>query len=98
MSHRLWFCAGFLRLRARRGAALAIDPAGIAVLVVLLLPDRHAVLDLVDDVAAGIEGLAAMRGADADPDRELPDRQRPYAMRTAGALDPESLARFGQYA
>ena len=80
------------------GAVLAIDPAGIAVLVVLLLPDRHAVLDLIDDVAAGIECLTAMRRADADPDRKLADRERPDAVRTAHVLEPESLTRLLQNA
>ena len=41
------------RLRRRGGAALAVHPAGVTAEVVLLLPDRHAVLDLIDDVAAG---------------------------------------------
>jgi hypothetical protein len=44
----------------RLSAALAIDPAGVAVLVVLFLPDRHAVFHFVDDVAAGSEGFGAM--------------------------------------
>ena len=46
-------------LRVRR-AALAVHPAGVAVLVVLLLPDGHPMLHLVDDVAAGAECLVAV--------------------------------------
>ena len=49
-------------------------------------------LDLIDDVAAGIECLAAVRRADADPDRELTDRQRSDAVRTARTLDTEALS------
>src|ERR1700722_12558936 len=85
-----------VELRLMTGAVLAVDPARITVLVVLLLPDRHPVLDLVDDVAAGIEGLAAMGGADPDPDRQLADRQRPEPVRAAGALDTEALPCLGK--
>ena len=60
----------------RMGAALAIHPAGIAVDVVLLLPDRHAMFHFVDDEAAGAKRLVAMRGADADPHGHVADRQR----------------------
>ena len=44
----------------RMRAALAVDPARVAVDVVLFLPDRHAVLHFVDDVAARRERLGAM--------------------------------------
>src|ERR1700722_9355168 len=85
-----------VELRLMTGAVLAVDPTRITVLVVLLLPDRHPVLDLVDDVAAGIEGLAAMSGADPDPDRQFADRQRPEPMRAARALDTEALSCLGK--
>jgi len=42
------------------GAVLAVDPFGLAVGVVLFFPDGQARLDLVDDVAAGIEGGGAV--------------------------------------
>ena len=61
-------------VRALR-TALAVDPAGIAVDVVLFLPDRDAMLDLVDDVTARGERFRAMRGAHADPDGEFADRE-----------------------
>ena len=61
---------------ARRGSAtLAVHPTEVAVGVVLFLPDRHAVLDLVDDVAARGEGLVAVRGTHAHPDGQLADRE-----------------------
>ena len=44
-------------------AALAVDPAGVTIQVLLLLPDGQAMLDLIDDVPAGAERLIAVRGA-----------------------------------
>src|ERR1700683_93386 len=84
-------------LRLAPAAVFSIDPARVAALVVLLLPDRHPVLDLVDDVAAGVEGLAPMSRADPDPDRQLANRQRSDSVRAARVLDTESLTRFGEY-
>ena len=54
-----------LVLSCGRRTALAVDPAGVAVLVVFLLPDRHTVLDLIDDVPAGEERLMTVSGAHA---------------------------------
>ena len=65
----------FMRVVRRARAALAVHPAGIAVDVVFLLPDRDAMLDFVDDEAAGAERLVAMRGADAHPDGDVADRR-----------------------
>src|SRR4030095_9297225 len=45
-----------------RLSAGGMQPAGIAVGVALVLPDGHARLHLVDDVATGGEGGLAMRG------------------------------------
>src|ERR1700681_4774052 len=53
--------------RGRRRTALAVHPAGVAVFVVLLLPDRQPVFDLIDDVATGAEGFIAMPGRNTDP-------------------------------
>ena len=75
----------------RCGAALAVDPAAVAVRVVLFFPDRHAVLDRIDDVAAGIEGLAPMLGADADPDRHLADAKIADPVQAPCMLDGEAL-------
>src|SRR6185437_12331597 len=75
----------------RRRTALAVHPPGVTVQVVLLFPDRHAVLDLIDDVAAGPEGLVAVRRAYSDPHRQLPDREVPEAVRAARVCDPEAL-------
>ena len=65
-------------------AALAVDPAGVAVRVMLLLPDRHAMFHFVDDVTAGREGLAAVRRADAHPDGEVADAERADTMHAGG--------------
>src|SRR5579871_1695803 len=83
-------------LAARRlRTALAVDPAGVAVAVVLLLPDRHPVLDLVDDEAAGGEGLATVRAADADPHRELAEAERTDAVHAARAAHAEAAHGLG---
>src|SRR5665213_1405371 len=75
---------------------LAVDPAGVTVLVVLLLPYRYALFDVVDDVATGVEGCAAVRGAHAHPHRELADLQCPDAVSAVGMLEPEAFAGFRQ--
>ena len=81
------------RMHGRRRAALAIDPAGVTVDVVLLLPDRHAMLDFIDDESAGAERLVTMHRADADPDRDVADGQRADAMYAGGARHTELLDR-----
>ncbi len=85
---------GFLhRYRAgdSGGAALAVDPSGVAGDVVLLLPDRHAVLDFVDDEAAGLKRFAAMARAHADPHGEFADFERADAMHAQRMRDAEAL-------
>ena len=57
------------------GTALAVDPPGIAGSVMLLLPDRHAVLHLVDDVPARAEGFIAMRCGHSHPDGNFPQAE-----------------------
>ena len=47
----------------------------------LALPDRHALLDLVDEAGAGGEGLGAMRGGDDGDEGDVPDLQVPDAVR-----------------
>ena len=75
-------------------AALAIDPPGIAVPIMLLLPDRQPVFDLIDDVAASLERLAAVLGADADPDRHIADREDADPVHAQRVLDGVALQRF----
>jgi hypothetical protein len=77
----------------RRRAALAIDPAGVTVLVVLFLPDRYAVFDLIDDVSACEERLVPMPGAHTDPDGHLADGQITDSMYARGMLDSEARDR-----
>src|SRR5580704_17112622 len=85
---------GVRAARRRAGAALAVDPAGVAVEVVLFLPDRHALLDLVDDVAGRKKGLVAVRGAGAHPHRHLADGEIPESMRPGGARHAEAADRL----
>lgn len=46
---------------------VAVDPAGVAALVVLFFPDGDAGFDFVDNVLAGFETRTAVGGGDADP-------------------------------
>src|SRR5690606_8219824 len=71
-----------------------MQPFRLAVGVALVLPDRHARLDLVDDPAAGVEGRIAVRGAGADPDRELADGQLADAVHAAGLDRAEARHRL----
>src|SRR5579863_2594910 len=89
-----------MRVRVRRGggrarrATLTIDPAGVTAQVVLLLPDRQAVLDLVDDVTAGSEGLVAVRRAHPHPYRQLADREITEPVHAGGARHAEAAERL----
>src|SRR5271156_5711829 len=76
------------------GNMLAIYPLGAAVAVVFFLPDRQAVLDLVDHIAAGAESLVAMGGDDADPHRAIADLQHAVAVDGADARHFELLPRL----
>jgi hypothetical protein len=82
----------------RRGASLAIHPPGVTVLVVLLLPNRHAMFDFVDDVSACGEGFGAVARAYAHPYRHLSDRQVSNTVHAGSVLDAESGNCFGDYA
>src|SRR5690606_20914227 len=77
-----------------RRTGRAVDPAALAARVVLLLPDRHAVLDLVDHVAARVERRAAVRRADADPDGAVADRERADAVLGMDLENVEALLRL----
>src|ERR1700678_2142243 len=79
----------------RRCAALAVHPARIAAAIVFLLPDGHSMLHFIDDEAAGIEGLAAMHGADAHPHGHVAQSQRADAMDAQSALHGEASQGFG---
>src|SRR5258707_9924268 len=70
----------------RRRATLAVHPAGITASIMFFLPDRHAMLHFVDDEAARLEGLAAMRGADSDPHGHIVQSQRAHAMDAQSVL------------
>ncbi len=80
---------------ARRCAALAVDPSGIAVFVVLLLPDGNAVFHFIDDVAARAKRLVAVARARAHPHRHIADPEIANAVHAGRALDAEALDRLG---
>ena len=49
---------------------MSLYPVAVTVQVVLLFPDRCAMLDLFDDEATGFEGLVAMWRAYGDQDAD----------------------------
>src|SRR5687768_11229184 len=69
--------------------AIRVQPASVAIGILLALPDWHPLLDLVDDETARGEGGIAMRRADADPHRQLADRQVADAMHAVRIEDVE---------
>src|ERR1700681_3851823 len=80
-----------------RCAAFAVDPAGVPASIVFLLPDRDAVLHFIDDEPAGVEGVAAVGGADTHPYRHVGQVERVDSMDTRGMLDGKALHRLRQY-
>jgi hypothetical protein len=84
----------FGRGRDGRGAAFAVDPTGVTVFVVLLLPDGHSVFDFVDDVTAGREGLGSVACTYAYPYRHLADGEVADAVYACGVFDAETLDGF----
>ena len=83
-----------VRVLRFRGASLAIDPTRIAAAIVLLLPNGYAVLNLVDNEPAGIEGFAAMRGTYPNPHRHVAYAQGPDPMDAHGMLHREAPHSF----
>ena len=73
----------------------AVDPTRVAVDVMFLLPDRDAVLDLVDDVAARGERLGPVRRAHTDPDGHLAERKVADAVHAGGPAHAVLLDGFG---
>src|SRR5258708_12698157 len=80
---------GVRMLRFRR-AAFAVHPSRIAVSIMLFLPDGQAMLYLIDDEPAGIEGFAAVGRAHAHPYGHLAHGQPPHAVDAQGMLHPNT--------
>jgi len=80
-----------VRLLGSGRAALAVYPAGVATRVVLLLPDRQPVFDLIDDVAAGAEGFITMARAHSHPYGKLTHGKFAHPMHTCRMIDAEAL-------
>ena len=68
------------------------DPLVGAVGEDLPLPDREPALDLVDEVAAGGEGLPPVRGRHRGGQRHVADASRPIRWDTATAITPSRAA------
>jgi|GEM_PF-5866265 hypothetical protein len=77
---------------------LAVDPLGLAVLVMFAFPNWDSSLGFIDYVAAGVEGWAAMGRADSDPNGDVADGEWTDSMDTCCGFDAESFDRFGDYA
>src|SRR5439155_4765169 len=80
-----------VRSTCSRGAnsLAALEPhPDLAVLEVLLLPHRHRALERVDRVAAGLEGIAAVRGGDGDEHARLADLESPGAVEHRDTAHP----------
>lgn len=77
-----------------RRATLAIYPSRIAAAVMFFLPNGHAMLNLIDDESAGIEGFAAVRGTDPNPHCHFSQTQRTDAVDAQGVLHREAPQRF----
>src|SRR5437879_4776323 len=79
------------RLSSRGPSGPAADPL-LATLVDLLLPERHALLQLVDRVLARPERVLAVGGRDRDHHRRLADRDTSDAVmdRDRGQLVPRA--------
>lgn len=63
-----------------------------------LLPDGDAGLGFVDDGAAGVEGVAAVRRRHAHPDREFAELEKSGAVHAGGAEDRGARRDFGENA
>src|SRR2546426_741284 len=81
-----------------RRLAGGIDPHGGAVQPQLPLPDGDAALYFLDDVAARLESLRAVRGRDDDRDARLPRRDHADPMTHAGACLGPPLPHLGENA
>src|ERR1700730_7970266 len=68
----------------------------LAVLEVLLLPDRHRLLQGIDGEAAGLEGLAAVGRGHRDHHARLPDLEAADAMHEGDAVDDGPAAANGR--
>ena len=62
----------------------------------LPLPDRHALLDLLDHEARGVERVAAVRMGRRDRDAHVSKRERAHAMLDDDLRASEPVGRFGR--
>ena len=75
--------------RRRRPTLLSADPYGAAP-IVFLLPDRHELLQPIDEPVAGLECLGAMARAHRDADAGFADRHHAHPMHHRDAPDRPS--------
>src|SRR5579885_2149926 len=85
--------ATFLALRVSR-FAMRVDPLSRSVDVMLELPDRNALLELLDDVPACLVRFAAVRMRDRDRDARFAELEDADAMLDRDVAAPKALARL----
>src|SRR5882757_4078405 len=91
---RVWSASLVSVVRGWGGATLAINPAGVAVLVVLLLPDGHSMFDFVDDVSTCEERFRPVACADAYPNSHFAYGEVADAVYACGVFDAEAFDCF----
>jgi len=77
-----------------RLTVMAGDPFSIAVEIMLFLPDRNAVLDLVNNVPTGPESRIPMWRRHTDPDSHIPDPKCSRAMHRYSVTNLETGQSF----
>jgi hypothetical protein len=78
-------------------AALAIDPFLGSGAIVFPLPDRHTLLDLINDIAAGIEGGIPMGRYHNNADRNILKVQKTIPMDGSRRHDRKLSLRLDYY-
>ena len=91
------FLGFFNQLVLYGSTALAVDPTGIPVDVVFLLPDRKTNFGLINDVTARLKCFIPVCSSDRDPDRTFADLKEARAMYANRLQVRKHLTRFGDY-
>ena len=73
---------------------MAGDPFSISVQIMLFLPDRNAMFDLVNDVSAGPESGITMRRGHTDPDSNITHPKRSRTVHRNSMADLETGQSF----
>lgn len=83
-----------MALRAYWSARLRMNPLGVSVSIVLLLPDWYSLFQCIDQPATGVEGLSPMRRTDGDSNADIAQFQMPGSVTDPDMNHSKPLARF----